>query len=39
MSAIKAPYYPIIYARGYAMEKSEIQETVATPYMGFNPGS
>jgi len=37
--AIQAPYYPIIYVRGYAATMSEIEETVATPYMGFNLGS
>ncbi len=39
MGIITAPYYPIIYVRGYAMTESEIRETVATPYMGFNLGS
>lgn len=39
MPAIEPPYYPIIYVRGYAMRQSEIEETVATPYMGFNLGS
>lgn len=34
-----APYYPIIYVRGYAMTSNEIAETVSTPYMGFNLGS
>lgn len=34
-----APYFPIIYVRGYAMTPSEIAATVATPYMGFNLGS
>ncbi|MCZ6652835.1 MAG: hypothetical protein O7D91_07395 [Planctomycetota bacterium] len=38
-SKIKAPYFPIIYVRGYAATMSEIEETVATPYMGFNLGS
>lgn len=37
--AIKAPYYPIIYVRGYAATMAEIEQTVATPYMGFNLGS
>ncbi|MEM7168804.1 MAG: hypothetical protein AAF530_01445 [Pseudomonadota bacterium] len=37
--AIEAPYYPIIYVRGYAATRSEIEETVATPYMGFNLGA
>ena len=32
-------HHPIIYVRGYAMTASEIEETVATPYMGFNQGS
>ncbi len=37
--AIEAPYYPIVYVRGYAATMSEIEDTVATPYMGFNLGS
>lgn len=36
---IGAPYYPIIYLRGYAGTQGEVEETVATPYMGFNLGS
>ena len=36
---IEAPFYPIVYVRGYAATMSEIEETVATPYMGFNLGS
>jgi hypothetical protein len=36
---IEAPHYPIIYVRGYAATMSEIEETVATPYMGFNLGA
>jgi len=36
---IQPPFYPIIYIRGYAATMSEIEETVATPYMGFNSGS
>ncbi|WP_234571590.1 lipase family alpha/beta hydrolase [Rhodohalobacter sp. 614A] len=39
MSIIQPPYYPIIYVRGFAMMQSEIEDTVATPYMGFNLGS
>lgn len=39
MSVIQQPYYPIIYVRGFAMMQSEIEDTVATPYMGFNLGS
>lgn len=31
--------HPIIYVRGYAMSPSEIEDTVADPYMGFNVGS
>jgi len=37
--SIESPYYPIIYVRGYAATMNEIEETVATPYMGFNLGS
>ncbi|MGE0640546.1 MAG: esterase/lipase family protein [Thermoanaerobaculia bacterium] len=37
--AIQPPFYPIIYLRGYAMSMSEIEDTVADPYMGFNLGS
>jgi len=33
------PYHPIIYVRGFAATHSEIEETVADPYMGFNIGS
>jgi hypothetical protein len=32
-------FHPIIYVRGYAMTQSEIENTVADPYMGFNLGS
>jgi hypothetical protein len=39
MARITHPYHPIIYVRGYAMTKSEIEATVATPYMGFNLGA
>jgi hypothetical protein len=39
MAKIQAPYYPIIYVRGYAMTESEIEATVSTPYMGFNLGA
>ncbi|NHZ47844.1 esterase/lipase family protein [Nitratidesulfovibrio liaohensis] len=31
--------YPIIYVRGYAMTKSEVNETTADPFCGFNIGS
>lgn len=39
MAQIKPPFFPIIYVRGYAMTKSEIEATVSTPYMGFNLGA
>jgi hypothetical protein len=39
MDMITAPYYPIIYVRGYAGTQHEVEDTVATPYMGFNDGS
>ena len=36
---IKAPYFPIVYLRGYAGSQGEIEDTVSSPYMGFNLGS
>jgi hypothetical protein len=33
------PFHPIVYVRGYAGSQSEVEETVATPYMGFNLGA
>jgi hypothetical protein len=36
---LKPPYYPIIYVRGYAGAQGEVENTVATPYMGFSLGS
>jgi len=36
---IQAPYYPIVYVRGYAGSEDAVEETVATPYMGFNLGA
>ena len=36
---IQPPYYPIIYLRGYAGSQNEVEDTVSTPYMGFNLGS
>jgi hypothetical protein len=36
---ITAPYYPIIYVRGYAGTEGDIEDTVSDPYMGFNIGS
>lgn len=35
----KAPWYPIVYLRGYAGTQGEVEDTVADPYMGFNTGS
>lgn len=35
----QAPYYPIVYVRGYAGTRSEVEATTADPYMGFNLGS
>ncbi len=32
-------FHPIIYVRGYAGSESAVEETVATPYMGFNLGA
>lgn len=39
MSTLTAPFYPIIYVRGYAMTEGEIANANASPYMGFNLGS
>ncbi|MBR9800687.1 hypothetical protein GYB59_02845 [bacterium] len=39
MADIVAPFYPIIYIRGYAGNDSEIDDAVADPYMGFNIGA
>ncbi len=39
MSNPNAPFYPIIYVRGYAMTPAEIDETSADPFCGFNLGS
>ncbi|MDX1406388.1 MAG: hypothetical protein R3192_17790, partial [Woeseiaceae bacterium] len=36
---IEAPYYPIVYVRGYAGNQADVEDTVATPYMGFNLGA
>jgi len=36
---MRQPYYPIIYVRGYAMTRSEIDQTTADPFCGFNIGS
>lgn len=32
-------YHPIVYIRGFAMNKSDIDETTADPFCGFNSGS
>jgi len=32
-------FHPIIYVRGYAMTRGEIDETTADPFCGFNVGS
>lgn len=39
MATLRAPYFPIIYVRGYAMTPGEIADAVSSPYMGFNLGS
>lgn len=39
MPRITPPFFPIVYVRGYAMTRSEIEATVSTPYMGFNLGA
>ena len=36
---MQAPYYPIIYVRGYAMTEGERDETASDPFCGFNVGS
>lgn len=33
------PFYPIIYVRGFAMSKTEREQTAADPFCGFNLGS
>ncbi|KRC21416.1 triacylglycerol lipase [Acidovorax sp. Root217] len=38
-ATFKAPYFPIIYVRGYAMTQGEIDQTTADPFCGFNAGS
>ena len=39
MATQHAPYHPIIYVRGFAMSQSEIDQTTADPFCGFNLGS
>ena len=34
-----APFFPIIYVRGYAMTVGERTETSSDPFCGFNTGS
>lgn len=36
---IQSNRHPIIYVRGFAMRDADIEETVNTPYMGFNASS
>lgn len=36
---MQTPMWPIIYVRGYAMTRGEIDETTADPFCGFNLGS
>ena len=36
---MQAPFFPIIYIRGYAMTEGERDETAADPFCGFNAGS
>lgn len=36
---IRRPWFPIVYIRGFAATRGEIEDTVATPYMGFNLGA
>ncbi|TFH85207.1 hypothetical protein EQG41_18605 [Billgrantia azerbaijanica] len=35
----EAHFHPIIYVRGFALRESHIEDTVHTPYEGFNLGS
>jgi hypothetical protein len=39
VSNVNAPYYPIVYVRGYAMTQDAVIETTSTPFMGFEAGS
>lgn len=36
---MQAPYFPIIYVRGYAMTEGERDQTASDPFCGFNVGS
>lgn len=37
--ALNPTHHPIIYVRGFAMRDNEIEDTINTPYMGFNLGA
>lgn len=39
MPSLNPKFHPIIYVRGFAMRNTEIEDTINTPYMGFNTGS
>ncbi|WP_431223550.1 esterase/lipase family protein [Serratia sp. L9] len=39
MANANAPFHPIIYVRGFAMTRNEIDETTLDPFNGFNLGS
>jgi len=39
MTNSNTPFHPIIYVRGFAMTRAEIDETSADPFCGFNLGS
>jgi len=39
MTSPHAPFHPIIYVRGFAMTRGEIDATSADPFCGFNLGS
>lgn len=39
MSNSSAPFHPILYVRGYAMTREDIDETTVDPFCGFNLGS
>jgi hypothetical protein len=39
MPNANAPFFPVIYVRGYAMTGREKDETTSDPFCGFNLGS
>lgn len=39
MANPNAPFHPIVYVRGFAMSRGEIDATTADPFCGFNLGS